>query len=58
LHSLCLGMGLQSTQQQEAKASRVIIHVISPFGDFSGRFAKSVPYFVRVSRDRRSINRQ
>jgi hypothetical protein len=51
-------MWLQSTQQQEAKASRVIIHVISPFGDFSGRFAKSVPYFVRVSRDRRSINRQ
>ena len=36
----------------------VIILVISPFGDFSDRFAEGVPHFVRVSRDRRSINRQ
>jgi hypothetical protein len=36
----------------------VIILVISLFGGFSGRFAKGVPHFVRVSHDRRSINRQ
>src|ERR1700722_17009459 len=41
-----------------ARLHSVITLVISLFGGFSDRFAKGVPHFVRVSRDRRSINRQ